>query len=105
MSSSSCYSHVITAIYWATLDDKPRVFEAEKLNENVVVKYGRIITPYIPIMLPILLFCRHTELKLRLRSCLDLNDISKLEMWNSLMEEKMLVRNTANDIKIIGRLD
>ena len=68
-------------------------------------KFVRLVTPYVPILLPILLFCRHTELKLRLRSFLDVDDISKLEIWNSLIDEKMLVRNTANDIKIIGMVN
>ena len=95
-------SHVITAFYWATLQNKPRVFTAGKLDENMGTKFIRLVTPYIPILLPILLFCRHTELKLRLCSFLDVDDRSKLEMWNSLIDEKMLVRNTANDIKIIG---
>jgi hypothetical protein len=60
-----------------------------------------LLIPYIPVFLPILLFCRHTELKLRLWAFRDLGDTSKLEMWNSLIEEKLLVRSTANDIKII----
>ena len=74
------------------------------MNESVWIKFGRILTPYFPIVLPILLFCRHTELKLRLQSFTDLIDVSPLEMWNSLLVEKMLVRDIANDIKIIGEV-
>ena len=95
---------MITAFYWATIQNKPKVLSARKLDENTVEKYVRFTVPYIPIILPILLFCRHTELKLKLQKFHDVGDISMIELWNNLMEEKLLVRHAANDIKIIGKI-
>ena len=94
-------SHIITAFYWATLKNKPKLTIARE--ENRMIKYTKSCAPYFPVVLPILLFCRHTELKLHLHSFMDIDDVSKQEMWNSLMEEKMMVRDTANDVKIIGQ--
>ena len=73
-------------------------------DENKWTKIGRFLVPYIPIFLPILLFCRHTELKLKLRKVGDVGDTRKLELWSSMIDEKLLVRNTVNDIKIIGKM-
>ena len=70
------------------------------MGESEVSLILRSIVPYIPIFLPILLFCRHTELKLKLRTVLDVRDTSKLELWTNMIDEKLLVRNTANDIKM-----
>ena len=95
-------SHLTTALYWTTLQNKPKVLTAKRLDETTWTKFCRLLIPYIPVFLPILLFCCHTELKLKLWAFRDLGDTSKLEMWNSLIEEKLLVRNTANDIKIMG---
>ena len=74
------------------------------MDENEVSFIVRSIVPYIPIFLPILLFCRQTELKLKLRTAIDVGDTSKLELWSNMIEEKLLVWNTANDIKIIGKV-
>ena len=100
----SYFSHFVTAFYWATLQNKPQVLGDRKLDESSMSMIVRIIVPYIPIFLPILLFCRHTELKLKLRRVLDVGDRSKLELWTNMIDEKLLVRNTANDIKIIGKV-
>ena len=75
-----------------------------QLDENKWTKIGRSFVPYIPIFLPILLFCRHTELKLKLSKVRDVEDSKKLELWSNMIDEKLLVRNTANDIKIIGKI-
>ena len=80
------------------------MFAGATLDENTGGKIGRFLLPYIPILLPILLFCRHTQLKLKLRNAGVVRDTRKLELWSSMIDEKLLVRNTANDIKIIGKM-
>ena len=92
-------SHITTAFYWATIKNKPNGMIAR--DDNIIVKAAKSSAPYFPVILPILLFCRLTELKLELHS-LDLDEIDKQDLWNSLMDEKMMVHDMANDVKIIG---
>ena len=60
--------------------------------------------PYIPTLLPILLFCRHTEIKLDLYEISVSLGLPKMEIIKMMKEETLSVRNTAVDIKIIGNL-
>eukprot|EP00092_Neocalanus_flemingeri_P033785 GFUD01036733.1.p1 GENE.GFUD01036733.1~~GFUD01036733.1.p1 ORF type:complete len:485 (-),score=53.95 GFUD01036733.1:343-1797(-) len=93
-------SHIVIAFYWALLRNKPKVTIAPTKKENRMIKFARLFSPYLPMVLPILLFCRLTELKLHLHALTELDEIGKYEFWR-LMEEKILVRDTANDVKII----
>ena len=92
-------SHVVTAAYWASLEHKPKVITSAE--SNIFLKNAKSCIPYCPVVLPVLLFCRLAELKLTLHS-MDFEQQNKDLMW-SLMEEKMLVHDTANDVKIIGK--
>ena len=59
--------------------------------------------PYIPIILPILLFCKLAELKLEILSMLHdgKNHLEVAKIWQ-LLETGLRVENIANDVKIIG---
>ena len=58
--------------------------------------------PCIPLMLPVLLFCRKTDLEIQ-RKLLDIEKIEDHVIWKSISEEKMMVSNIVNDVKIIGK--
>ena len=93
------FSHVFTVIYWATLQKKTNVLGIT--TKNFHLSNLKSILPYIPTLLPTLLYCRHTQLKMTLYR-LNTLEVDKQEISRSLLDEKLIVRNTANDIKIIG---
>jgi len=57
-------SHFVIAIYWATISNRPNVTGTSGTSEGAFWKSVKNHIPYIPTLLPILLFCRHTKLNL-----------------------------------------
>ena len=72
---------------------------------NRIFHLGTACLPYVPVVLPVLLFSRLTELKLDLHSFFEVNSVNdgNIKIWHSMMEEKMMLQHMANDVKIIGR--
>ena len=56
--------------------------------------------PYLPVSLPVLLFCRLAELTVMLESKTLLTQAD----WEAAVHEKILLSWVANDVKIIGIL-
>ena len=61
------------------------------------MKYLQLIGPFVPTILPTLLFCRLAETLLLLSS-------GQLEpdVWANLLQESLLLDRVSNDVKIIG---
>ena len=95
-------SHFVTPVYWALLQNKPDLNLFNPIDSPTVQMLKSKI-PYIPIILPILLFCKLAEIKLEILSLHDekkIFDVAKI--WH-LMKTELRVENIANDVKIIGK--
>ena len=98
------FSHIVIAIYWATLSNQPQVTRASKLvTQGTVWKNLSLAVPYFPTLLPVLLFCRNSELKLDLYKIKDAQSLPMISIKRRMIEERIALRNTAVDLKIIGK--
>ena len=61
------------------------------------MRFLRHLGPFVPTILPILLFCRLAEVLILMNS-------GQLEqdVWTCLLEESLLLDRVSNDVKIIG---